>query len=581
MTDADHTQFIDMGEVSSNEQVSYFLNKTKSKLMFSRNKSAQFASLEELDLQLREYDGNRKRFLRESILRSQTSTLSTSLQQSISFSLHLKGELSDLFQRYSGPKRKSDLIALGGEAYRAEAERLTVCYQPHLLGLLKQEEEIVQEQMQCFSRHGLSVRGFATPMGKLRYDLQNTSREQRIGSYDNYMASLERERQLTHERFLDLHKIRCELAEKAGFRSFEEYQIRRLGVSDMLHDAIPTYHKLVRHHFLPLAKTIRVQHAERLGLTVLRPWDYFLLSPYGTPELDDNSYPLAECFISSLEEIIEKQLDYFVDMNTAGDLQIHPAPSANESDLRERRLSRSDIEDESFTLHLFMPDSQKTMLVLQNIPQELIVDRLFNMTGKVMLDLSETLRNPLYLPRLPAHYERDLASFSLALLSYNSWDRFYGSMADYAREWVLTQYTLELPVISAMDQMERELGRCTESDMSVFASHWQTIMANYSVDYSSTQLFSFAPVEEAYLYLPELWSKPLSSVYRGLSLIQTLASFPFRRYNHTLEENLVRFLNLENRKNPMARAMMAGYLSPYTNETFRKATFLLADKLGL
>jgi hypothetical protein len=581
MTDGDQTQFLDPGETGSNEQVSYLINRIKSKLMFTRNKSAQFAILEELDLQLRKYDGDRKRLLRETISRSHSSPLSTNLQQGFSFSLHLKGELSELFQRYSDPKRKSDLIALGGEAYQAEAERLAVCYQPHLLSLLEQEEAIIQEQLQCFSQHGLSKRGFATPIGKLRYDLQNSSRDQRRGSYDNYMASLERDRQVTHERFLDLHKIRRELADKAGFRSFEEYQIRRLGVSDMLHDAIPTYHKLVRQHFLPLASTIRFQQAERLDLNMLRPWDYFFLSAYGTPELDADSYPLAECFLSSLEEIIEKQLDYFVDMNTEGNLQIKPAPSANESDLRESRLSCSDIEDESFTLHLFMTDSQKTTLILQNIPQELIVDRLFNMTGKVMLDLSETLRNPLYLPRLPAHYERDLASFSLALLSYKSWDKFYGSMADYAREWNLTQYSLELPVLSAMDQMERELGRCGESNMRVFAGIWQTIMANYSVDYSSTQLFSFAPAEEAYLYLPELWAKPLSSVYRAVSLIQTLASFPFRRYNHTLEENLVRFLNLENRKNPLARAMMAGYLSPFTNETFRKATFLLSDQLGL
>ena len=579
--DADHSQFIDMGEVGSNEQVSYLLNRTKSKLMFTRNKSAQFAILEDLDLQLRKYDGDRKRSLREAILRSESSPLSANLQQSFSFSLHLKGELSELFQRYSDPKRKADLIALGGEAYQAEAERRAVCYQPHLLSLLEQEEVIIQEQLQFFSRHGLSIRGFAAPTGKLRYDLQNPAREHRRTSYDNYMASLERDRQVTHERFLDLHKIRRELADKAGFRSFEEYQIRRLGVSDMLHDAIPTYHKLVRQHFLPLANTIRFQQAERLDLNVLRPWDYFLLSAYGTPELDQDAYPLADCFISSLEEIIEKQLDYFVKMNADGDLQIKPAPSAHERDLREEQLSPSEIADESFTLHLFMTDSQKTTLILQNIAQELIVDRLFNMTGKVMLDLSESLRNPLYLPRLPAHYERDLASFSLALLSYKSWDKFYGPMADYAREWNLTQYTLELPILSAMDQMERELGRSEESDMSVFASHWQAIMANYSVDYSSTQLFSFAPVEDAYLYLPELWSKPLSSVYRGLSLIQTLASFPFRRYNHTLEENLVRFLNLENRKNPLARAMIAGYLSPFTNETFRKVTFLLADKLGL
>ncbi|MDD4324207.1 MAG: hypothetical protein PHR37_05185, partial [Eubacteriales bacterium] len=410
---------------------------------------------------------------------------------------------------------------------------------------------------------------------------QNPSRDQRIRAYDNYQALLERDRQITHERFTDLHKIRCELAEKAGFKSFEEYQIRRSGVSDMLHDAIPTYHKLLRQHFLPLAKTIRSQHAQRLDVSVLRPWDYFLLSPYGTPELDEESYPLADCFISCLEEIIEKQLEYFVKMNNECDLLIEPAPSANENDLRVRRLKRSDIADESFTMHLFMPDSQRTMLVLKNIPQELIVDRLFNMTGKVLLDLSETLRNPLYLPRLPAHYERDLASSSLALLSFSSWDKFYGSMADYAREWSLSQYALELPVLSAMDQMERKLSRSTESDMNIFTDFWQSIMANYSVDYSSTQLFSFAPADEAYLYMPELWSKPLTTIYRGLSLIQTLASFPFRRYNHTLEENLVRFLNLENSKNALTRAMTAGYLSPFTNETFRKATFLLADKLGL
>lgn len=581
MTETDKKKPADINDTSSHEQVSYFLNRTKSKLMFTRNKSAQLETLSELDLQLRKYDGEQKRLLRASILRSDPDILTPKLQQAVAVSLHLQGELSDLFSRYIDPKRKSELLELGGEAYQAEAERLAICYQPHLLKLLEQEDAIVQEQLHCFSKLGLGTRGFATPMGKLRYDLQNPSRDYRRRSFHSYREALEQERQHTHERFLDLHKIRRELAEKAGFRTFEEYQIRRSGVSDMLHDAIPTYQKLLRQHFLPLANAIRSQHAMRLDISRLRPWDYYFLSPYGTPELKLDSYPLSECFIACLEEIIEKQVEYFVDMKAAGDLLLKPAASANKNDRVEGELKSSDYTDDSFTMHLFMPDSQNTMLVLQNVPQELIVDRLFNMTGKVLLDLSEILRNPLYLPRLPAHYERDLASSSLALLSYRSWEKFYGSMADYAREWLLTQNALELPILSAMDQMERDLARSTETNMSIFTEHWQTIMSNYSVGDSSAQLFSFVPVEEAYLYLPELWAKPLTSVYRGLSFVQSLASFPFRRYNHTLEENLVRFLNLENRKNPLTRAMAAGYLSPFTNETLRKATFIVADKLGL
>ena len=136
------------------------------------------------------------------------------------------------------------------------------------------------------------------------------------------------------ERFTDLHKIRRELADKAGFRTFEEYQIRRLGVSDLLHDAIPTYHKQLRRHLLPLAAAIRSQHAERLDITNLRPWDYYFLSNYGTPELDETAYPLSECYISCLEEIIEKQVEYFVEMNATGDLYLEPAPGANENDQR-------------------------------------------------------------------------------------------------------------------------------------------------------------------------------------------------------------------------------------------------------
>lgn len=581
MSEQDKIQSSDSSEACSREQISFFLSRTKSKLMFTRNKSAQFATLQELDLQLRSYDGTRKRMLKEALLRSDSEANKPSLQEVFSVSLHVQVELSELFSRYSDPKRKLELIDLGGEAYQAEAERLAICYQPHLLKLLEEEDAIVQEQLQLFNKYDLSTRGFATPMGGLRYDLQNPSRSLRHSAYDRYREGLQKERQLMLERFTDLHKIRRELADKAGFRTFEEYQIRRLGVSDLLHDAIPTYHKQLRRHLLPLAAAIRSQHAERLDITNLRPWDYYFLSNYGTPELDETAYPLSECYISCLEEIIEKQVEYFVEMNATGDLYLEPAPGANENDQRERRRKRAEFPDYSETMHLFMPDSQKTVLVLKNIPQELIVDRLFNMTGKVLLDLSETLRNPLYLPRLPAHYERDLASSSLALISYASWDKFYGSKADYAREWILSHYTMELPVLSALDQMERELARSSESDLNVFARRWQLIMKDYAVDDNYAQIFSFAPDKEAYLYSPELWSKPLSSVYRGVSLIQTLAAFPFRRYNHTLEENLLRFLNLENRKNPLARALSAGYLSPFTNGTFRKASFLLADKLGL
>ncbi|MDD4541752.1 MAG: hypothetical protein PHR78_06315, partial [Eubacteriales bacterium] len=93
MTDLDSSKSLNKSDVSSHEQVSFFLNRIKSKLMFTRNKSAQFSTLEELDLQLRKYDGDHKRLLREAISSSDSSGLSFTMRHSFSLSLHIQAEL--------------------------------------------------------------------------------------------------------------------------------------------------------------------------------------------------------------------------------------------------------------------------------------------------------------------------------------------------------------------------------------------------------------------------------------------------------------------------------------------------------
>jgi hypothetical protein len=154
-------------------------------------------------------------------------------------------------------------------------------------------------------------------------------------------------------------------------------------------------------------------------------------------------------------------------------------------------------------------------------------------------------------------------------------------MTTYAREYVLTELLLRLPLACALDEMEEFLAKARVSDMNVFQHAWREIAKRYRIGGTSEMVPGFFPLDDAWLYSPSLWSLPLSNITDAIALIAVLGVLPLGKQHQDLEHSTLRLLNVREGVEPTDRALEAGYPSPFNEETVRKAVFAIADFLAL
>jgi len=163
---------------------------------------------------------------------------------------------------------------------------------------------------------------------------------------------------------------------------------------------------------------------------------------------------------------------------------------------------------------------------MDGIPQENAVNLFFYETGCLLFDQSQYSKGEYALPNANSSLSRKIAGHSLSFLSQRTWGNFYGPMTTYAREYVLTELLLRLPLACALDEMEEFLAKARVSDMNVFQHAWREIAKRYRFGGTSEMVPGFFPLDDAWLYSPSLWSLPLSNITDAIALIAVLGVLP-------------------------------------------------------
>ena len=174
-----------------------------------------------------------------------------------------------------------------------------------------------------------------------------------------------------------------------------------------------------------------------------------------------------------------------------------------------------------------------------------------------------------------------VAGYSFSLLSQRAWRHFYGSMSDYAQQYLVTAFAFELLFLLALDEMDEFLANSPVSDAATFEQVWCEIAERYALPGTDSVSPGLFPVRDLWFMAPSLLKRPLTGIVKALALVTVLGTLPFGRNHIQLEGYYVRLLNPHEGRNPLLRLLRSGYPSPFKEETIQKAAFAIADFLAL
>jgi len=76
-----------------------------------------------------------------------------------------------------------------------------------------------------------------------------------------------------HDLFGKLVSLRHQIALNAGFRNYRDYKFAEMGRFDYKPEDCFQFHQAVEEHVVPLVDKIYAKHAQKLGISPLKPWD--------------------------------------------------------------------------------------------------------------------------------------------------------------------------------------------------------------------------------------------------------------------------------------------------------------------
>jgi oligoendopeptidase F len=103
--------------------------------------------------------------------------------------------------------------------------------------------------------------------------LENPDRVKREEVYHKINQRRMQDQQSLHDLFGKLVGIRHQVAKNAGFENYRDYKFEEMGRFDYDPGSCYQFHLAVKEHILPLVGDIYRNHAKKLGLDILKPWD--------------------------------------------------------------------------------------------------------------------------------------------------------------------------------------------------------------------------------------------------------------------------------------------------------------------
>lgn len=156
-------------------------------------------------------------------------------------------------------------------------------FSPAVIGLIQEENKLVSEYQKIYASCIVEIDGKTLPVTKLRPYKESADRETRKKAYYAEGACFDSHRKEFDEIYDKLVKIRSEIAEKLGYKSFVELGYDRLGRNCYNAEDVANFREQIASEIVPLVCDSKERQRKRIGVDKLYYYDDVYCFPDGNP----------------------------------------------------------------------------------------------------------------------------------------------------------------------------------------------------------------------------------------------------------------------------------------------------------
>lgn len=338
---------------------------------------------------------------------------------------------------------------------------------------LKSElQQMEQEFGVIISKMTVNVNGDDLTMQQAANYIKTAPREERKRVFE-----MMNKRRLQDKNVIDglldrLIKLRCNIAENAGYSNYVDFRFRELGRFDYNVDDCHAFHESIEKIVVPIVDEINLRRKKLMGVRELRPYDLSVDLPVG-------------CSLKpfdTIDELVKKTMWCFRDIDIELGMFMHTMSDLKRLDLDSRIGKAPGGYNyplyESNTSFIFMnaTNSFDDMVTLMHEGGHAV--HAFLCANQPLAGLKDT----------PAEVA-ELASMSMELLTMSKWHHFFKDekLLKLAKLKQLESVIEGLPWIAAIDKFQHYIYNNPEHTVEQRTQAWREIMSQFGskvVDYS-------------------------------------------------------------------------------------------------
>ncbi len=241
-------------------------------------------------------------------IRNSINTLDKYYEDEVNFCLEIEPLLDDVTNTFNdvllNHSKRKEIEDIYGTYYFTKLEIEKNCFSSSIIDLLVTESKLANKYDTLIAGAQIEFEGKIYNLQQMGKFSQNTDREIRKNAaiaVDKFMSSNDTN---IGDIYLELVKVRTEIANKLGYKTFTELGYLRMLRTDYTPVEVSNFRELIVKYIVPIANKIVDKQAKRINIT--NPKMYDLSLEY----LDGNATPKG-----NKDELVAKALEMYSDMS--------------------------------------------------------------------------------------------------------------------------------------------------------------------------------------------------------------------------------------------------------------------------
>lgn len=205
-------------------------------------------------------------------------------------------------------------------------------FHPDIPNLQKEEAKLETEYTKKFSSLTIEFQGETYPISMSKKFMESFDRDTRKEVWNSIKKAIVENQDFFEDNYLNLIKIRQEIAKKAKCKNYIEYQFKKK-LRDYTSQDCYAYHEAVKKYITPKVTELQKKRKEILRVNKLYPYDmtFSINSEYELKPFDSkDERKLVEGTKLAIKKVSLKMADYFQEMYEDGKFDLlareHKAP---------------------------------------------------------------------------------------------------------------------------------------------------------------------------------------------------------------------------------------------------------------